>query len=59
MEGQVTVGNKSVRDVFLGDDRVVAIYYGSALVYQYGGFTLQDSAGNDLLDSEENNLISL
>ena len=40
MSGQISIGNKNIEKCFLGEDKVVAVYYGDSLVYQ--GFTVED-----------------
>lgn len=59
MAGQISVGNNSVISAFVGDDRVIAIFYGHTLIYVYVGYTLIDANDNYLLDSDGNNLLCL
>ena len=55
--GKMTVGNKSIASVFIGDARVNAVYLGHTIIYIYVGYTLLDSDGKFLLDADGNNLI--
>lgn len=57
MAGQISVGNNTVRSVYVGEETVNRIYYGDTLIYLYVGNELIDSDGKYLLDSNENNLM--
>lgn len=57
--GSLTVGNRSISFVSVGNGTVIRIYYGKTLIYLYVGYTLQDSDGKNLLDADGNNLMCL
>lgn len=56
---EITIGNRSMAQGFVSDERIIKIYFGHTLMYLYVGYTLLDSDEKYLLDSDGNNLMCL
>lgn len=57
--GSMTVGNRSISFVSVGNGTVIRIYYGKTLIYLYVGYQLLDADENVLLDADGNNLMCI